>query len=304
MPEEPVHAIVNRVLKVPDAHRQFVTPPSEARRRFGVEADLLNRLIEMGLPHRGRGDNVRLDALDLENIRMALGLKSPQTTIVRQWSNSLTSSRQQERGDCELTIHWRCPQPGHAGECEFVLSEMLASGTRIAIRRDPTQGFVVLRVAPANDGHEFDEKSRTVLAAATTLTFHRLPNALSEDLSFLQRTGLADCQLACLHLLRTASELGVVARPAAGLFIGALFPFEHSWIELEVEHRWVPVDPFFLDTLGRWGLVDPEVWPSNRSPRNILWRLRSALWLGEPFVTHCGLEVPVSMSARWVPLGS
>ncbi|MEU7575476.1 hypothetical protein [Micromonospora sp. NPDC049240] len=303
MPDEAVRAIVDRVLEVPDAHRVFGTPPNEARRRYGVQAALLDQLIGMGLPHRGRGDDLRCDALDLENVGMALRLPSPQTTIVRQWARSLTGSRLRERGDYELTIHWRCPEPGHAGECEFVLSEALASGTQVVSQRDPAQGFVVLRAAPVDEEHEFDERSLAVLAAVAKLSFHRLPNALSEDLPFLRRTGLADCQLACLHLLRTASELGVVARPACGLFIGVLFPFPHSWVELRVGGRWVPVDPFFLDTLGRWGVVDPEVWPRHRSPRNILWRLRCALWLGEPLVAHHGLEAPVSMSARWLPPG-
>jgi hypothetical protein len=98
-----------------------------------------------------------------------------------------------------------------------------------------------------------------------------------------------------------AAAAGVNARPAAGLFLGALFPFRHIWVEVEVGRRWVAADPFFLGTLRRWGVVNGDDWPVDQSPRNILWRLRSAPSINEPFVTHHGREAPVAVSAQWVP---
>jgi hypothetical protein len=65
----------------------------------------------------------------------------------------------------------------------------------------------------------------------------------------------------------------------------------------------VAADPFFLETLRGWGVVDEGDWPIDQAPRNILWRLRSAPSINEPFVTHHGREALVSVWAQWVPEG-
>lgn len=301
--EEPIQVVMSRLREVPDAYRRFVEGPPEARRRFGLGADLLAQLIDLGLPHRGRGQDLRLDALDLENIGTGLGLKSPQTMAMRQWKQALAGRRRQERGTCMVTVKWQCPEPGHRDGCDFALSDLFAPVRRVEEQCEPTQGSVVLVAEPGHHAFRFGAEFRAVLAAAAKLTFYKLPPELADDLSFVRRTGLANCRLACLHLLHTAAATGVNARPAAGLFLGALFPFRHIWIEVEVGGRWVAADPFFLETLRSWRVVDGEDWPVDQSPRDILWRLRSAPSIDEPFVTHRGRETPVSVSAQWTPEG-
>ncbi|MEU7575500.1 hypothetical protein [Micromonospora sp. NPDC049240] len=299
--EDPTQVVMSRLREVPDAYRRFAAGAPEARRVFGIGADLLAQLIDLGLPHQRRGGELRLDAFDLENISTGLRLRSPQAMTMRQWKHALASRRRPGGADCLVTVEWRCPAPGHRDGCDFALSDLFTPVSRIDEKHEPARGSVVLQAEPSDHAIRFGAEFHPVLAAAARLTFYKLPPQLSNDLSFVRRTGLANCRLACQHLLDTAAAAGVNARPAAGLFLGALFPFRHIWIEVEVGGRWVAADPFFLETLRRWGVVDRPDWPADQSPRGILWRLLNASSIDEPFVTHRGCEASVSVSARWVP---
>lgn len=107
---------------------------------------------------------------------------------------------------------------------------------------------------------------RILFDAAGELTFHFLPEELSEDLGFLRETGLANCYSAGRHLAALGTEAGLARRPAFGLFVSPPFSNRHAWIEIAVDGRRLPTDPFFVRTLTEWGLLDPQAWPPHRAP--------------------------------------
>src|SRR5690242_15762839 len=106
-PAESLQVVLRRLREVPDAYRRFTEDPREAKRGFGIRPELLAQLTELGLPHRGRGEEMRLDPFDLENISTGLRLRSPQTMVMRQWSHALAGRRERERGDCTVTVKWQ-----------------------------------------------------------------------------------------------------------------------------------------------------------------------------------------------------
>jgi hypothetical protein len=293
--------MVHRVCAVPDRFRVFSVPGPEVMRQFGLDDELLASLLDLGLPHRGAGPDRRLDPLDLENIGSGLGLMSPQEIIRRRWARSLRAVRQESSGAYQLRISWSCPWPGHPGPCRFT------AGPRLSVLvpgvDDGSLGGTVLTglSEPLRCAHDFGPGFAPVVAAARRLVFHRLPPELVTDLGFLAETGMADCQLGNRHLMLVAREHGFDVRSAAGFFIGAPFPARHVWFEVRSCDQWIPADPFFLDTLARWGVLSAEDWPLDHSPRNVLIRLEATDSIGAPLVLHGDQPAPVTVVARWTP---
>jgi hypothetical protein len=299
--------VLRRVHTVPDDHREFSVPPAEAARTYGIDEPLLAYLLGLGLPHRGTGTGSRFDPLDLENVAFGLTLNSAQRLVVSRWSRFLGPAVQRQRGHYLLRISWKCPDPGHGGPCDFAVTPLLPAVTDAArpgatARPDPGRdGTVIARVDPQWYDRSFPAAFRPVAVAARELTFHRIPRALAGDLGYLRATGLADCQLGNRHLMGIARAAGLTVRPASGYFVGAPFPGRHVWFEILLDDTWVPADPFFLDTLARWGVVRPSAWPLTRSPRNVLVRLETSDSVDSGLVTHQGRTAPLTIVARWQP---
>lgn len=289
--------LLSRVVTVPDQHRNFVISLEEAFRGFGLDGDLVGAALDLGLPHRGGGADLRLDPLDLENIGSGLALASPQRAAVTRWARALSEVVRDQHGTYELRISWRCPDPGHPGVCSYDTAP-LGSALRISRSSD---GTATGTVDPLCEAHDFGPDFTPVVAATQELIFHRIPRGLAEDIGYLRETGLADCRLATRHLIGVARSLGMTVRPASGFFLGTPFPARHVWFEVRSGDRWVPADPFFMRTLAQWGVVRPEDWPLDRSPRNVLWRLSSSVSVNVPLVTHGDHIAPTGVVARWVP---
>lgn len=299
MPYSRSHEILKRVLTVPDRYRAFSVRRADAYRKFGLEDELVADLLDLGLPHRGVGDDMSFDALDLENVGSGLALLSPQRIIMKKWSRSLSADMQMHRGSYELRISWACPDPGHEGACDFTAGEHVSALAKVGPSGLPWGGAITGLAEPLHDVHEFGPEFDQVTAAARKLVFHRLPTGLGDDLGYLGATGLADCRLGTMHLMQIARGLGMSTRPASGFFVGAPFPAWHVWFEVLVGDRWIAADPFFLNTLAGWGLIDADDWPLDHSPRNVLLRVMSSASYGASLVKHNGEDLHISVMARW-----
>nr|AKC92661.1 putative MitI transglutaminase [Amycolatopsis sp. SANK 60206] len=291
---------MNRVRTVPERYRKFVVTRDRLSRRFGVSDDLVEALLDLGMPHRGNGDDLRLDPIDLENVSMSLKLLSPETVVLNRWSRTLTPDMQNERGFYDLRVTWTCPMRGHAGPCEYTTDQYVLELMAPGSFELPATGSLSTSVEPLHEVHYFGPEFDPVVEEARKIEFHRLPDELSADLGYVHSTGLADCQSGNMHLMRIAEDQGMSVRPATGFFVGAPFAAVHGWFEVRAGERWVPADPFYLSTLGRWGIIEPDEWPLNRSPRNIFVRLRPQ-WAADYVIQHNGKAARVNILANWKP---
>jgi Transglutaminase-like superfamily len=298
-----LEVMLERLRRVPDTHRVFGTPASEARRRFAFDDTLLDELVAAGLPHVATGPELMFDQCDLNNVSTGLGLDSLQRTITKRWTKTLQAQLDHDRGQFEMRLSWRCPQPGHAGACEFrPAPALIGPGTPA-----PAGNAFTILAEPLAEKHDFGPELDAVVAEARSLSFYAIPDSLAADLGFAQRARLADCRLASRYLATVAARAGLTTRVASGFFVGVPFPAPHAWLEIAVGDRWVPIDPFFLNTLQRWEFLPADEEALRRSPRNVLWRLGTAEELGAPLVRHRlpGAEdstaAPFGLAAQWRP---
>ncbi|MFI5888294.1 hypothetical protein [Streptomyces sp. NPDC051554] len=290
--------IVDRVLKIPDDFRDFSVPKAVVKRIFGLDEALRSRLLDLGLPHRGTAHDTRFDPLDLENIGTFLRLPALHWSAMRLWSRSLAKPRsRQQHPACQVKLRWKCPAPGHSGECRFSISPEFNRALGIASldgKKSMTLDAVI-----ENRSHDFGLSLDPVIREAGTLIYHRLPPQLIDDTGFLSEHRLADCRSATGHLVQIANRSGLNSRPAWGLFMAGPYPIIHAWPEIEQAGAWVPADPFFLATLQQWDVLSGTDWPLSHAPQGVLWRLGVRGGRNFHIVYHGQGGASISLIARW-----
>jgi len=282
-PSAELSEVVRRLSLVPSAYRVFQVDAREAARLYRIGPTLLRRLLDLGLPHRGRGDDLRLDRLDVENIGLALRLATPRWTAMRSWRRCLRACPRSGQVRHRLTVEARCPVPA-PHHCDLALHPLAVAAAEAASVRRRADGFDLDLTVAAVD-HQFGEPFPALAEAVAGLEFHLLPAPLVADLDFVARTGLSDCAAATQLLIRAGREHGIRLRPAVGYLLTTPFPTWHQWIEVDAGAGWLAADPFILGVFARWGVVDAAQWPVNRSPQGILWRCHTDPF---PVVTHAG----------------
>ncbi|WP_405825415.1 hypothetical protein OG241_48485 [Streptomyces sp. NBC_01390] len=290
---------VDRALVKPEWCRSYSVSPAEARALYGVNSKLVDALIGVGFPYKGRGERVTFDPLDLENLGLDLELTSASRTAMSLWARTFRNPARLATARCTVQISWSCPVPEHAGDCgcEFTMSPRIESQSAGLAVYDSSGWNADLNIQLLNDDHIFQDGFAALVEEAEKLHFHRLSRELAQDMDFLCEHRIADCRSASIHLAGVAAEAGLVVRQASGYFVGTPFLVPHIWLDVDVNGQWIAADPFFLQTLARWGVVNPEDWPTTRSPRNVLWRIRSDHF-EEPLIQHGAAGVPVKLVAR------
>ncbi|MFJ5309586.1 transglutaminase domain-containing protein [Streptomyces sp. NPDC088350] len=259
--------------------------------------ELIDILLGAGFPSEGRGKGVIFDPLDLENVGLDLRLPSASRAATSLWARSFRRPSRLATANCSVQMSWSCPTPGHDGDCDFAISPRIGDQAEAAVNNGRSTWQTSLEVQLLNDEYLFRGEFSVLVQESQRLHFHRLTPELAEDMEFLREHRIADCLSASIYLAEVAAELGLVVRQASGYFVGAPFLVPHTWLEVNVNGRWIAADPYFLQTLGRWGVVDAESWPPDRSPRNVLWRVRSDL-NKEQLVKHGAMDTPVQLIAR------
>ncbi|MFJ5309826.1 hypothetical protein [Streptomyces sp. NPDC088350] len=290
---------VDRALVKPEWCRSYNVSRAEAHTAYGVNSELVDVLIGMGFPYRSRSGQVAFDSLDLENLGLDLGLPSASRAAMSLWARAFRDPVRMATARCTAQLAWSCPTPGHEGycECHFTVSPRIGGRSVGPMAHDISGWNVDLDVQLQNDDHTFQDGFSALVKEVEKLHFHRLTPELAQDMGFLREYRIADCRSASIHLADVAVEAGLAVRQASGYFVGAPFPVPHIWLDINVNGRWIAADPFFLRTLARWGVVNAEDWPPARSPRNVLWRIRSDHFQ-EPLIQHGAVDVPVKLVAR------
>lgn len=296
--------VVERARRIPDRYREFDVPSDTVLKVYRVPRPLLDELLDLGHPHRGRGGEQRFDVFDLENLTNALEINAPNWVLMRALGHTYDRDIGRIDDAYRLQVTARCPEPGHAGDCDVAPGRLLVPAPEEAddLSCEPPS-TVVRRVTLPAEEYYFEDSVLPLFEPAAQLTFYLIPTDLSTDLGFAAETGLADCRLANRLLLDRARRLVVEARIASGLIMAAPLPLRHMWIEVRVGDRWIAADPFFIRTLTRWRIISPQEWPLRRSPQRIYWPIAgSPLPEDMSLLTHRGAEVRGSARiANWRP---
>ncbi|HEY0002187.1 MAG TPA: hypothetical protein VGB74_17185, partial [Actinoplanes sp.] len=78
--------LLTKLRRIPDTVRDFSVSVSDARRHYYLTPELLDQLMAMGLPHRGTGDAIRFDLVDVMNLALHLGSSPPARAARRFWA--------------------------------------------------------------------------------------------------------------------------------------------------------------------------------------------------------------------------
>ena len=294
--QQDLRQAVDRALLKPEWSRTYKVTRNEARALYGMNDELIDILLGMGFPAEGEAGSVTFDPLDLENVGLDLRLPSASRAATSLWARSFKGQSRVAMAKCRVQMSWSCPAPGHAGECDFALSPRISDHAEAAVSSGRSGWQTSLDVQLLNDDHLFRDEFSVLVEESKKLHFHRMIPELAADMDFLRERHIADCLSANIYLAGVAADLGLVVRQASGYFVGSPFLVPHTWLDVNVNGRWIAADPYFLLTLGRWGVVDADEWPPERSPRNVLWRIRGDLEK-EPLVMHGAVDVPVQLVA-------
>jgi hypothetical protein len=298
MNAEPLEKIIQRIRIVPDQYREFTEGEKEVARIHKIPEDLLPEMLDLGLPCRASGSGYRFDNTDLENVALSLHFRCPRYIAMQWWARSLNEIVADEPLEFSLRITAKCPRVGHPGPCIFYASSDIrraVTANSLAVSKTGVvTGHVRLPMKTVTLGDTYTE----LFDRLAGLTLHIFPESMPVESWNAYETGLADCRIAARILVQGAAEFGLRARPASGFFMASPFPMRHVWVEFEIAGSWVTADPFLLQSLERWGIVDGKEWPVHRSPPGLLWRLLSSDDIDTPLVFHTGEECPSSCVIR------
>lgn len=293
VPAATLQEVVDRARLVPDRYRDYSTSWGLATGHVRVPEELLARVLDVGFPHARVDGQLRFDRKDLKNLLLRTLVPSPQRDAVQAIADTLNTAPPAPSISRKITAVSRCPEPGHGGACDLVISDLLTKPVDEAITvlsLDARQCVLsaVIRSGPATLLPLSDDE-RQVFERLAELEFQHIPTELAVDPGFARETGMADCRLAYRYMCVLGEEIGMRIRPAAGIAATPPFSNTHAWAEVHDGQGWTPVDPFFIARLVRWGFLAADEWPVNRVPLGLLVRLGEH---DEALMSHRGVEIP------------
>ncbi|MDW5324876.1 transglutaminase domain-containing protein [Plantactinospora sp. KLBMP9567] len=293
-----VSALVAKLRRIPDSARRFVETPASARARFLLRPAVLDLLTDAGLPVRRIDGTPHYDRHDLTNCSLHLSVGAAARTARRFWPAALRRVADAGQARYEVQYQIRCPAPGHAATCSFVL---VLPGGRVLERTVADGSGLRIAVQVSVEGRWPDLPAavrRLLDDAVAEVEFMMLPTEVRYDTGFVRASGLGDCAGVTRLLVRRGRAAGLAARPAFGLIVAPPFAAEHFWAEFLVDGRWVPVDPVLIRTMLGWGVLDPAEWHPHRSIGAILSRIADD---GVVLAAHDGWAVPFTLPTQLLP---
>ncbi|MEU4792130.1 transglutaminase domain-containing protein [Micromonospora tulbaghiae] len=264
--------LVAPLRRVPLWPRRFAVGPRAAFDEYRLDESHLREAVSAGLPCLPITDGPLFDRFDLTNLSLGLRLRTPQRAAMRFWAGILNRPVGEVRR-YEISIHARCPVPGHPGPCQFRVRTF--DGAERVVRSDGAQDepLVTAEVELHNDWPELPGRLRQLVAVMSPVRFYRLPESIRWDVDMMWRNRIGDCAAISAWLVRAGRRRGLIMRPSYGLIVSPPFSTPHFWAEALVDDRWVPCDPGLIEGLERWGVNQPGSWTPDRSPGALLARL-------------------------------
>jgi hypothetical protein len=262
----PIGEWITRLRLIPDERRRFHVDPRQAKLEFGIDMTLVQELIARGLPHTMSDGDPRFTATDLHYIGLRLGCATTYLGVLQMWASSLKASADGEWPTVEVRCAPSAPQ-------NTPVEVLVSPGQRVRASIGANRIAASIRAVPVGQWPAVGLSLEDLLVDIASLDFCWLPESLSGDVEFTRQTRLADCGNAALLLSKECTRLGIASRTAYGLLLATPFSTPHTWLEIRVGDRWVPVDPLLIGLLAQYTTLDASVWPPTRSPGAVLLRL-------------------------------
>jgi transglutaminase superfamily protein len=293
-PGEPDDAAVGRFLEivamVPPGTRRFTVPAAAVARAFGLRAELLTRMVGLGLPSAEKDGVAYFERSDLVNMSVRLRTGTRYLTIRRFWPRAIRALEGKSQMGYSLSYVASCPsgQP-HPG-CSFRVLTPRGSAERPGTAGQPGPIYTT-DVWLSCEWPELPAIAREVVDIAEKFELTWLPLALRTDTGFMRSTGLANCIGLSRILAAESRKRGLQARSVFGFLASPPYGNIHFWAEVRAGELWVPIDPMMIRTMIGWDVLDSSAWTPYRSLGGILCKLGSR---SRPVVTHDSREVAAS----------
>jgi len=257
---------ITRLRLIPEERRRFHVDSRQAKLEFGIDMTLAQELIALGLPHTMSDGDPRFTATDLHYIGLRLGCASIYLGVLQMWASSLKASADGEWTSVEVRCIPNAPQ-------KLAVDVLVGPDQRVGASIGANRIAARIRAVPIRQWPAVSPALEDLLLDVASLDFCWMPESLSGDVEFTRQTRLSDCGNAALLLSMECARLGIASRTAYGLLLATPFSTPHTWVEIRVGDRWVPVDPLLIGVLVQYTNLDTSMWPPIRSPGAVLLRL-------------------------------
>lgn len=231
-----------------DDYRNFSLEAKVASSRYGLRADLLQKLIKGGLSHRQRKDEIYLDAMDVSNISLHLQLPSIQRLAMRSWAQTFKRVDAASCIKADIAIH------------------------PISAARD-TKPLELVHITLNSSAPPPPPEAVPLFEDISRFSFFMLPDRYRWDMDFISTHRICECGGGSKLLYIQAREMGLAARHCFGILVAEPFSTGHYWIELLIADEWVPFDPVLIALLQAVANLPAATWPYLRSTRVAFHRL-------------------------------
>jgi hypothetical protein len=286
---------------IPDSARRFSVPAARIAADYGLSPALLEVALAAGLPRLVHDGSTLFDDVDLLNLALCPGLRTPQRVVLRSWRQVLRRPRGEEQ-NYEISYRAGCPVPGHPGVCRY---EVRLPDDRVATVDAGTSGRQPLwraQVRLRDDWPDLPARVEALVAELKGVRFMRMPNGIRWEAPHVRKYGFGDCTGICDLAVEEGRRRGIPMRGVFGLIVASPYSAPHHWPETLVEDRWVPCDPGLLDALERWGVLSAGEWPVGRSLGPVLLPVSTTRPGGA--VTHGPFSAACSFPTRAIVAGS
>ena len=260
--ESTLAAMVKRTQLIDRRFKTFTVNAIQAGSVYGLDNELAERLVRLGLPCALNNDELCFDEYDLHNIALFLRLPSIYRQAMQTWANTLDAVSSGRYGTFKVDGLLL----GGAGRLETQARVLGGVGDgrehAIAIGKSLLSVEVAIEFNWPETPVELQE---VLLSLVETTDFCFLPEEVQTGSGFARSHGLADCVVGASWLMEECRKRDFEARTRGGLFLAEPLSFPHSWVEVRIGDRWVPYDPLLLRLIAEHTSLTAESWPLARS---------------------------------------
>jgi hypothetical protein len=265
---EKIIQVVNRLRRIPDKHRDFLVDTARAFSEYRFQSDRLEALMEIGLPHRRKGQQHYFNHLDLITLGFYLRIPSRTNLLFRSWGGALKKLKGNREMVADLSIIPLLNNEDAQAEHEFNILKPEIGRLTLSGKSN-----LILYRADLNRPHlqfEFPAELTGIIEKVLELDFFMLPEGVRWDLDFVLETGMADCGGASKYCCELLKSEGYEARHCFGVVLAEPFASGRYFTEVRLDDQWIAIDPHFIKLLQNLGSLKNDDWPMRQSPGAVL----------------------------------
>lgn len=286
---EAAEPLIERLLALPAGFRRFTATSREAAIVFGLDDDDVRALVHAGLPCVGRGQDARFDPADLHFVGVRTGTAKAHLSAERLMARLLA-----DVGACP-SARFRVEYLPQLDDGGVPATVVLPDGGERSVTLEPRLPAAEIGLEPAAPDVTPPPAVADALESLRAYDWYQLPDELVGNVDRARETRLVECVTAAQLLAEELRMREVTAREAHGLALSIPFAAAHSWVEVELEGRWVGFSPLLIAILVEFGDLNADAWTRSSSPQQILLRFERGR---APVLTSAAGPVPTWFRVR------